>query len=343
MALPTKERTFGAVVVRQDPTGDTHENHRRLMYALKGAFLTAGWTVERSCDASSVAASDLWDAWSKVTWNVSSQPRSWIVFRPPAALHNTMRLLVSCECQYTSNSEAYRSIYVSWSVDAAGYTGGSTTVKPTAVGEIVIRDGVRDNSTGRWLANTNTNVTLSFNLAYATDGSGIRCFLNSASASPSYASFFVLDTGHNMLTPTSDWDATYPVVGLWVYQPTAAYVNRVVVNPVARLNGTAVAAFFATLAYGAADSTPFTHGERQSVANDNGGLGWPMTEIVLVSNTLTRRGAFGRIKDLFFGDIYVSHGTTYPASGDREFAQFGHIVTAWNGTPGVPGTAVDIC
>jgi hypothetical protein len=335
MAIPTKEKTWQAVVVRQLPTGSNHETCRRLIYALKLAFLTAGWTVARSCNGSSFADSDLWDAWSKVTWNVASSARSWIVLRAPVALHPTLYLLIETAASEGTHAESPRGIYCSYSLGVA-YTGGSTTARPTAAGEVVLRTGQRDNVAGRWLYNSGAPDLIStFNLAYASDGTAIRCQFCNAAASPTYYSFFDLQRAVD-LVGGGVWDAD-PVSGLWVHQPLYANLNDAA-SATAKLAGTAVTAVCATLGW-----ITSMAGENQLIANEIGGLGWPMTEILLWAQTVGKRGPYGRLRDLFFGSTAISNGTTYPASGDREWVQFGHLVMAWNGLPGVPGTIPDIC
>jgi len=333
VAIPVKEKTWSAVVYRRTATGNIITNHQYMMYNWKTAFLTAGWTVARSCDGVSVADADLWDGYTKCVWNTGSTARSWIVLRAPVAMHPAMYVLIGLCGVAGTNGNNYQIIYSSYSFTTA-YTGGSTTTLPTAAGEVVIRTGTFATG-GYWLGGTASDVIMSFNAAYSSDGTCFRTVFCTFAASPSGVGFFDFERAVDLIGAAS-WDAN-PVAVVGAYQPLYSNLNDAAAWT-AKLAGTAVTAYAATLGYGAA-----MLGENQTHANETGGLGWNMTEIILVSATVGWRGPFGRLRDLYFGSTGNPNGSTHPDSGDMEFVQFGHVVMAWDGVPGVPGTPPDIC
>jgi hypothetical protein len=99
----------------------------------------AGWTCAGSSD-SATAAMDSTDRWgstfnaAKIVWNNPTVAHSWIVLQSPNDIggsgNGTYQLLLACE-----SDDVYTvSVYVSKS----GFTGGSTTARPTATDEVTV-------------------------------------------------------------------------------------------------------------------------------------------------------------------------------------------------------------
>lgn len=337
MALPTKERTWNSIVYSLPGTGSRPENGGKVFYALKEALLTANWTVVKSCDRSSVSGIgvDLWTDYTKVLWDTAGNTlHSWIVLQAPATLHSSLQLLIGTWCTTNWGSDdvvAY--ITAKYSFDPAGFTGGTTSADPTAPNTVTLRSGVFNNNDGRWANQVNDGAANnSFNFIYSSDGEAFRCFfcVNGAAAS-----FFCFERAEDLLGG-SYWD-TEPVIGIWPYQPSYAELNDAS-KFTANLDGTPVVARAATLGWGAA-----MYGQNQNLADEIGDGGWSLNDIFLVSTTTGSRGKFGRIKDLFFTATSPPNGSTMPLTGEwRQFAKFGDLVTAWDGTPSVQGTAPDI-
>lgn len=108
---------------------NVQEDRKELMLTLKNSLIGFGsnpWTVTRSCDSSTVSASDLWSATSDIIWSNGplSNGFSWIV------LHNSamgIYLLIALDCIFLNNGIT---IHVACSRNA--FTGGSTTTFPVS-------------------------------------------------------------------------------------------------------------------------------------------------------------------------------------------------------------------
>mgnify|MGYP006971703393 FL=1 len=331
MALPTKTKTWNAAVLRQNPTGDTREMARNIWYFIKDTLLTAGWTVLNSCDASTYGAGDKWTDATKLNWHWSSAPFSWITLAAPAGLSADLELCIACSNTAGVWVGAHSSLKIYWS-QSAGFTGGNTTTRPTATDELALRDGVYNNDSGRWTNGDEQvqNVIYTVNIAYSNDGD-FRFALYEGGGI--HILTLLLEEGENFVG--ADW-ATPPIVGFcwrfgsWGQLNDATYIR-------VRMNGNNTNVYGATLGYISA-----MIGQNQVLVNEVGDGGWPLDEIVLFSSTAGRRGKFGKLVDLYYTSDGVSNGSTFPSDGSRQWVKFGCLVFAWDGTPGVPGTAPDI-
>ena len=314
MALPTKEKTWNAIVARVNGTGNHLENHRRILFAVKAAFLTAGWTVIRSCDKVTVDASDLWVDWEDVNWVSGGDfKHSWIVLQAPAAMHSSLQVLLS---GYTNSYNTPEYITAKYSFDAAGFdTGGTTAADPTAIASVTLKSGLINQDSGRWFINT-TSPTANFamNFAYSSDGTSVRCFF---CVNGSIASFFSFNRAEDLIGGAY-W-GTDPVVVGWPYLARYSHVNDAA-GFTANLNGTPISAVGATLGWGSA-----MNGQNHNFQEEIGGGGYPIDDIYYIATTAGSRGRFGRAIDMFYGAPSVSNGSTFPddVGETRHFAQFG--------------------
>jgi len=336
MALPTKERTWNTIVFNQPATGSRAENGGRVLYALKQAFLTAGWTVVRSCDRTSVSASDLWTDYTKVLWDtLGGTWHSWIVLQAPASLHTSLQLLISPFCNDNWGSEdVIVHMTAKFSFNPAGFSGGSTTEDPTASGTVTLRNGQNSNPASAWQNNVNDGAANhAFNFAYSTDGEALRCWI---CVNGAVASVILIEHAEDLLGG-SYW-GTEPVIVAWAYQPTYASFNDAAAI-YANLDGTPVAVCAATLGWSTA-----MYGENYTFADEVGDGGWALNDVYLISTTVGSRGKIGRIKDLFFISSSPPNGATMPndVGETRQFVKFGAFVAAWDGTELVQGTAPDM-
>jgi hypothetical protein len=71
-------------------------------------------------------------------------------------------------------------------------------------------------------------------------------------------------------------------------------------------------------------------GQRQTTVSDVTAQ-WPITRISLLSNDAGIRGRHGELPDVWFGDVTLADGDTYPAVAPlKQFVQVGDIVLPWD-------------
>jgi hypothetical protein len=95
----------------------------QIMWELKNALVETGWSVFRSCDGTSVSASDLWTNRTKVVF--SDTTHSWIVLT-----NSTFMPGFACclDCNYINS-------YITFEACALGYNSDGTTIaRPTTIG-----------------------------------------------------------------------------------------------------------------------------------------------------------------------------------------------------------------
>ena len=129
------------------------------------AFASTPWTMRYSCN--SVTAGAAGDGVDRITtnanlvWASAGSAHSWIVLRQTGIATN-FELLLSCENAHASGTTLM--IVVS---PAAGFTGGTTTARPTATDEVVLNAAAV-----AWAASAVT--ALRWHLQQSTDGQCTR-------------------------------------------------------------------------------------------------------------------------------------------------------------------------
>ncbi len=145
----SKDKTWLIASTTIAPLGSTDLTKQRVLYQLKVEYVAAGWAVEGSSDAAAAGMDDV-DRWldeGDVTW-ADPGAHSWIVLSKDGE-----HMCIDCFDTNAPASASYATdIDVCWS--RAGFTGGSTTVRPVATDEACLSQmdwGILATS-----ANTNT-------------------------------------------------------------------------------------------------------------------------------------------------------------------------------------------
>jgi hypothetical protein len=271
------------------------------------------WTVRYSCDSVAAGAAgdgvDRWGAITDLVWANAGVAHSWIVLRQ-TAIGATAELLISCE--NTSANGAQITVVASAS---AGFTGGTTTTRPTATDE----DIRLSSATWGGVFNTDTNVKI--HVMKSTDGECWRVLCcNAGQANTSWilekAVAFAGATWTNRLV-------TY-------FQGAAAATNTLtnaLLNTSASIGGRGVSNMTLTMAgmafAGAQANVSIT------TANDLSSA-WPFMPHQLASATASNRGLHGYLNDVWFGSTIVATGSTYPTTGTQhQFVQLGSMILPW--------------
>lgn len=320
MTLPALSKTWQYLVNQTITVGaDTLATKRKMLRAIKNGlkgFGTLPWTHVASSD--SVATSlvtDLWDADTDLVWANAASAHSWIVLKQTGIASN-FQLLISCEGA-DANARVL-TVVVSYN---AGFTGGTTTARPTATDERVLIAGTN------WEGAFSSNVQFVFHLMQSTDG---QCTRLAIYQNGSLYTFFIIDKPANIV---SGW--TTPWFGCWIGDgstPAAALatLTNIATAPIkARQSSTDFLMWFTCEAAKGASLASLTN--ILTGVNDLSGA-WPLFDIGLLSDTATVRGKHGTVADLYYGLAASGEGDTYPNDATKIWVTFGDLVHPWNGT-----------
>src|SRR5581483_5704779 len=177
MALPTLIKSYQFHVNQAYPAnGSAIADNRALLLGARDGLKGNGsgwtdsngstttptncWTTRYSCDSVTAGTAgdgvDRWTGQSALVWgNAGTQVHSWHVFRQDAL--GTFDLLLSLE-----GGTANGNIMTAAVSPSAGFTGGTTTTRPTATDEIVLLNNTN------WNFGTDSSAVL--NVVSSTDG-----------------------------------------------------------------------------------------------------------------------------------------------------------------------------
>lgn len=272
------------------------------------------WTVRYSCDSATAGTAgdgvDRWDAITDLVWANAGSAHSWIVIRN-VAIGASAEILISCE-GYATNGQ---NITLAMSANA-GFTGGTTTARPTATDEVVLINNAGWGGVG----NADNNVKL--HVMKSTDGECWRVFCcNTGQANTA------IIVGKAAAFNASAW--TNRMVMFAQANSTAGtnVLTNALLNGAANFNGRGTSnmtlylagMYFAASLANAAITT----------ANDLSSA-WPFMPQQLVSSTASNRGFHGYLSDMWYGSTTVATGSTYPTTGTQhQFAQLGSLIFPW--------------
>lgn len=312
MSLPSFVKTWvhdsnNSVVA----TGATLTTNRTLLLALKNALLTvASATVGYSCDSVTAGAADdgvdRWDAITDLVWSTAGA-RSWFVIKLAGVLAGYQLLL---ELGITSAPGSQLRVVAS---PAAGFTGGTTTARPTATDEVVV-------IAGQWANGSDTSYV--WHLLSADDGSAVRLLICDGGA---VTGFMSIETPQNQVT---GW--TLPACTAWVYSATQA-PSYALLNDAAAIQARAPAGNM-TLYLTSEGWISAMGGERLTSAPNDISAEWPLYPAGLASETAGARGRHGSATDLWWTATGLANGDTFPGDTSRTFAVFGDLVVPWDGS-----------
>jgi hypothetical protein len=331
MTLPVLAKTWQFNINQTIGLGTILLNRAALLFAIKSSmtgFASNPWTVAYSCDSSTAGTAgdgvDHWTTAANVVFGTSTAAHSWIVLKQTGIASNFQVLIsASPEAGSISSSSYVISIYIS---PSAGFTGGSTTTRPTATDEVTMLTCGINGGPGFGGTTPGTAATR-VQALQSTDGACTRFFLCKAGIVWGVLLF-------ETVSPT--------INGTW----SPAWYCRVNKSSASSFPVQNAAADFYSLG-GAINinSTPATAGLTAeglgtlfgpidttfgNLANDVDGA-WPMWPMGLVSATASARGRHGTMIDLWYGSAAVTDGDTYDATS-KQFAQFAGLIVPWDGS-----------
>lgn len=271
------------------------------------------WTVRYSCDSVTAGAAgdgvDRWDAITDLVWANAGSAHSWIVLRQ-TAIGASAELLISCENAQVNGATLTVAISPS-----AGFTGGTTTARPTATDEIV----TINNATWGGVGASDASVKL--HAMKSTDGECWRVFVcNGGQANTAW----IIEKA--MPFSAASWTNRMVMYAQGTSAATSALTNAFL-NTNANFGGrgtSTMSMYLAAMYYAAGLANA-----NITTANDLSSA-WPFMPQQLVSATASNRGFHGYLSDLWYGSATVAAGSTYPSTGTQhQFVQFGVGIFPW--------------
>lgn len=327
------------------PYGSLALQAQGLLFALKQSLtdilVDVPMTVVSSCDSTTTSASDLWAASTNLVWTAANGTgvRSWIVLEMPVT---GIQFLMHCNSSTSSGvSHANVEFVIS---PGAGFTGGTTSARPTATDEhVLLLPVVGGGVTGSWTDGTTTVSAQRFVLHVIQDefGNSVKIFLFKNSRLYTYINFGKVYTAPiDAVGPILYWGGCFPNTSDGVDDNLKATyarwndVTRVSINyNGASYQQTNTGGTGMGRAYCATEmSISSMVGEQLTVANDISGAWW-MAPQALISVTQGIRGQLGLVPQVWWTQSSgLANGDTFPSGGSNQFVVFNHMVFPWDGS-----------
>lgn len=313
MSLPALVKTYQISKLNQTvtATGVILTTLQNVLYGIVQALTTFGsnpWVEVSSCD-STATGTGKWSAANKLIWG--SGAHSWIVLKQTGLGGTGCQICIEC----ITNFSWQITVAVSF---GAGFTGGSTTARPTATDEKVLI------SSGQWAPSADNNVV--YHVLQSTDGAITRILVNNLNLTWMYCGFEV------PANVVSGWSNPMIAVALGGGSSAAnpTYANLSTSSPSwCRVSGTNYALNLTAEAFGG-NALPTTQNYPNDVTSD-----YPFYPIGVFSQTAPARGKLATMVDLWWGLSSNTTGDSYPqaaVSPNFQFAQFGGIIIPWDST-----------
>lgn len=319
MALPVLQKTWQFNVNQAAITA-----HNDLLYKIKVAMVSFGsnpWTVVGSSNSVTANSSDNWTSASSVVFQNNGAAHSWIILKQVGIATN-FQVLIVARRNPGGGSDVMFVLYS----PSAGFTGGTTTARPTATDEVPFDT---DNAS---LPTNSANLAVTAARLHAmqsTDGQCTRIFIYVNSIPQTMLLF---DKPRN---PVPGW--TIPHVAFYAVQQyntgaSVAQVTYAKLNDLANRTKSKVGTTQFDLFITSEGCITSMIGEQQNFVNDLDNNTYPILPMGLFSTTASARGRHGELFDLYWGATVIGEGDNYPDDATKQFVQFGDFVHPWNGT-----------
>lgn len=321
MPLPVLSKTweFDLNIAAATSTADEDDCDTTILAvknALTNVAFTNPWTVVSSSDSVTADSNDNWANIGDIVHASAPTAHSWIVLEAPVG-----DLQICFDTGFSSSLPERWGVYISFE---DGFTGGTTTNRPTATDELEV-------------SNVSTNIfptstfTSKVHCSISDDGEQTRLFVCIAGnvtisliageladttglADPTFCHWLPVNDGTSNILDLND---------LWNNQTSR--FNNSGTNTLFRFTGECIQV-------GGADVN-FQNFTGFAAANVHSG-GFHLSPIGAAGSDGTAwSGKLGNIPDLWWGQDVNNTGDQYPASGTLyQFTQFGVFVTPWDST-----------
>lgn len=311
MTSLTKSRTWQYLVNQRVTQTSSTDVYAGVLLAIKnglksGTFTTPAQIIQ-TCNAVTVSSSDNLFSITDFVWG-SSGTITWFTMKFPG-LGTNYQVCFSC-----SGSSSRNAMVVAIS-PSAGFTGGTTSARPTATDEVVIAS--------TWAPASWLSLSSLVHIMQSSDGKAIRVIVNNNGLTNV---FMMFDTVGN----TDTW-WTIPVVAV----VKGGGTNQIDYGSFYNIPGLksyasgAISLYLGTLSWAAQAA-----GVRITTSNSRTSK-YIVTEMGVASETASPAtfGVHGKMVDLWWGpSAGTVEGQTAPEDGSYQYVQFGHMVFPWNGT-----------
>jgi hypothetical protein len=280
-----------------------------LKNSLKG-FTDYPWVPKGSSNGVSynMTGTDLWTTVADVVHGNAGSAHSWLVLGQ-VGMSASFQLCIDCTLAFHT---------LNLIVSRVGFTGGTTTARPTATDEQVV-------STAGVVVPSGINFQGVVHAMQSTDGACTRVVVCANNLVYSFLAF------ERLASPAAGWTAPHVVCAdLFGTSTTRSSVYNATSRWYFRHNTTNYTGLPCTENYGAA-SASHLGSIFNTVPNEINGE-WTMAPLGFGSAAVGVRGRHGYFYDMWDGADMATPGTTYPSDTDRQFVQFGCLIFPWNGS-----------
>lgn len=328
MALPTPSKTW-QISKNLGPFTSLPSLERAWKNALIGATLGA-WTVVRSCGRVggttwTAGAADYWATDNAIVHANAGSSHAWIVLKQTGIGSNFQICL-----DLQNNSGGSQSVHYLFVSPSAGFTGGTTTARPTATDEI--NCNAKGTGQPEWTnAQDLTVAPARLNVFQSTDG---ECTRWSIWRNNYQTCFAAVDKPRN---PVVGWTTPWVlVIAPPIYNDgqsgnlvTYAQLHDLADGRTYISNGSTRGLCYLTSE--AAGGNNKAIGRLMTFGGDLDAGAFPICPIGIYCETSGVRGRLGELYDLWWGSTILNDGDHYPADATRLFVQLNDLVHAWGG------------
>lgn len=290
--------------------GSALATNRRTMRSLVNlllGFATSPWTERYSCDGTTAGTAgdgvNRWSVDANLVWGTGAH--SWQVIRQTG-------LATNAELCIDLNSAGSGTITLVYS-QSAGFTGGTTTARPTATDEIVLLSGAS------WGVST-SDVQTRYSAMQSTDGQCTRIIMCMAGV---VSAVYVIDKPTNTTTGWTNPNFCLAYASSTSVSPTIANLDTL-----GRSKILGTTATMQMLCEGTASGAAIANSTWGNLPNDIDGS-WPMFPVGIASTTALTKGRHATLQDLYWGSQAIAVGEGYPADGTNRWIQVGGLLLPW--------------
>jgi hypothetical protein len=288
--------------------------NKTIIYNIKRIMKNHNWTVVASSNSITADTNDNWNSIADIICATAGSIHSWIVLKNTAIASN-FQVCFDMSNATTSNMTCA----VSYS---SGFSGGTTTARPTATDEAVILNNAQ------WAyTSSDTSNNYSITMFYSSDYKCNRIYFSPLpyGSEGIATNLFIFDVPKD---PVSWWDEQW-IAGVSYKISTYANLCTSTTNNkiYTRINGTrcdlSLGSWGTTVPYGTTD---------QGSSVDHNGA-YILSPIPLLSLTAARTGFAGLLYDAYWAGDQVAHGTYInTASGSKKLFVCNNIAFANDGS-----------
>jgi hypothetical protein len=296
---------------------------RKMIYLLKEALKTVGWTVVGSCgwDGVNVTAGmdgvDRWIDMHAVTGTWTYAPHvgkmSWIVLRNTAISADGAGYQIYLAPEMTSESMMYPIVLIE--SYGAGFTGGSVTVRPTASDQVPMLSTL--NAGFSYYG----DAARGFNILSSADRSKTRILFSSNAMGTLHMWCF-----EKPQAAKTWWDK--PCLAGYSETPTYANLNEASIGLFTRAGVVSgIPAYLSADGFGTAGAL----GKQAILGGADPNGNWMCSPVGIVGTCAQSIGYMGRLSDAYWVHQNMANGDYYPNDGTRQWVVVGDIMHASDG------------